>query len=160
MCPFSIQFVRLIPSTLATEFLYLRFTQLNHFSADGNHQGAHFNKRGAALAANGFGWEAAFKGAGFSLVTVTEGNTVLMFVVWGKKLSVIPSLIWKFKPVSASSHHYRVIKLLLHILLTEHENDKRKGNAFNGKKKNTTTSKRFHVSLLFTLSRLEQSTFA
>lgn len=51
-----------------------------------------------------------FKGAGFNLVTATEGNSV--FVVWGKKVLLIPSLIWKFKPVSASSHHYRIIKLL------------------------------------------------
>jgi len=111
VCPFSIQSVRLIPSTLAPKFLYLRLTQLNHFSTDGNHQGAHFNKRGATQAANGFGWEAAFKGAGFNLVTVAEGSSALVFALRGKKLFLLHSLIWKCKPVSASSHHYRVIKL-------------------------------------------------
>lgn len=106
----SIQSVRLIPSTLATYFLYLRFTQLNHFTTDGNHQGAHFNNRGTAQAANGFGWETSFKGTGFNVVTVTEGKLTFLFAVWGKKLLLMPSLIWKSKPVSASSHHYRVIK--------------------------------------------------
>lgn len=76
-----------------------------------------------------------FKGAGFNLVTATEGNSV--FVVWGKKVLLIPSLVWKFKPVSASSHHYRIIKLLFTHFVNGAWKWQSKGKSIWWQKKNT-----------------------
>lgn len=164
MCLFSIQFFRLIPSTLATKFLHLALARLNHFSTDGNHQGAHFNKQGAALATNGFVWDAAFKGAAFELVTVTEGNLTPASAMWGKKLFVKPSLIWKFKPVSASQRHYRVIRLLFTHFLNGAW--KWQENAFNCKEKQKWGEKRIlfffpnnFIALMLTLSRVQYTGF-